>query len=388
MDTTDEFLSGEQITQGSTTGIVTNKGWRKGSNVLKVRILTGEFVKGTAITGVSSGSIGAIDEILETEFTVDTRSYFDNLGNFGSDKGKVGVKTHRVADNNFYQDYSYVIESESGINDWRDLIKESVHPAGFKMFGELNVDLSATVRINENTKTGQRSQLNLWNENENNASVGNTVRQIVNTINLNKDINVLRGTGSVTEQAFDPRGLTAKEIILEPAFDGDFDFMGLQRGTRDFILKDKKTGQSVSPYNAMALTITLDGILQEPEVAYTVSGDTIRFAKAPLGPRTENNASIPAQKFIGRQFEYKDAAKNGQYLKKVRQIFQKEGTWIDAANQLRFNRSFIQEEAIGYAKETFPSVSWNTLETKCVRDIGLIVDAFEHDLRYGGNQKL
>ena len=132
MDTTDEFLSGEQITQGSTTGIVTNKGWRKGSNVLKVKILTGEFVKGTAITGVSSGSIGAIDEILETEFTVDTRSYFDNLGNFGSDKGKVGVKTHRVADNNFYQDYSYVIESESGINDWRDLIRESVHPAGFK----------------------------------------------------------------------------------------------------------------------------------------------------------------------------------------------------------------------------------------------------------------
>ena len=54
---------------------------------------------------------------------------------------------------------------------------------------------------------------------------------------------------------------------------------------------------------------------------------------------------------------------------------------------MRFNRSFIQEEAIGYAKETFPSVSWNTLETKCVRDIGLIVDAFEHDLRYGGNQK-
>jgi len=128
LDTTDEFLSGEQITQGSTTGIVTNKGWRKGSNVLKVKILTGEFVKGIAITGVSSGSIGAIDEILETEFTVDTRSYFDNLGNFGSDKGKVGVKTHRVADNNFYQDYSYVIESESGINEWRDLIKESVLP--------------------------------------------------------------------------------------------------------------------------------------------------------------------------------------------------------------------------------------------------------------------
>ena len=387
LNTTDQFLSGEQVTQGTTSGIVSNGGWRNGSNILKVKITSGEFVKGTAITGVSSKASAVVDDILETEFEVDTRSYYDNLGKFTSDKGKVGVKTHRVADNNFYQDYSYVIESESGIEEWRDLIKDSVHPAGFKMFGELNLDLSATVRINENTKSAQLSQLNIWNENENTVKVHGGKRQIVNTITLNKDINVLRGVGSVVEQSFDPRGLTAKEIRLEPAFNGVFDSDGLQRGTRDFVMKDVKTGQAVSPYNAMALTITLDGILQEPEVAYTVSGDTITFAKAPLGPRTENNASIPAQKFIGRQFEYKDATKNAQYLKKVRQIFQKEGTWIDAANQLRFNRSFIQEEAIGYAKATFPNLGWNTLESKCVRDIGLIVDAFEHDLRYGGNQK-
>ncbi len=387
VNTTGNFLSGEQITQGTTSGIVSNRGWRKGSNILKVNIISGEFVKGTAITGVSSNTSGIVDNILESEFTVDTRSYFDNLGKFSSDKGKVGVKTHRVADNNFYQDYSYVIESTSGITEWRDLIKDSVHPAGFKMFGELNVDLNATVRINEQTKAAQVSQLNLWDEISNTAKVSNTKRQIVSTINLSKDINVLRGTGSVVEQSFDPRGLTAKEIRLEPAFNGVFDSDGLQRGTRDFIMKDVKTGQAVSPYNAMSLTITLDGILQEPEVAYTVSGDTITFAKAPLGDRSENNAYIPAQKFLGRQFEYKDATKNATYLKKVRQIFQKEGTWIDAANQLRFNRSFIQEEAIGYAKTTFPTLGWNTLESKCIRDIGLIVDAFEHDLRYGGNQK-
>ena len=157
LNTTDQFLSGEQVTQGTTSGIVSNGGWRNGSNILKVKITSGEFVKGTAITGVSSKASAVIDDILETEFEVDTRSYYDNLGKFTSDKGKVGVKTHRVADNNFYQDYSYVIESESGIEEWRDLIKDSVHPAGFKMFGELNLDLSATVRINENTRSAQLS---------------------------------------------------------------------------------------------------------------------------------------------------------------------------------------------------------------------------------------
>ena len=111
-------------------------------------------------------------------------------------------------------------------------------------------------------------------------SLSSTKRQIVNTINLNKDINVLRGVGSVVEQSFDPRGLTAKEIRLEPAFNGVFDSDGLQRGTRDFVMKDVKTGQASLLIMQWRLTITLDGILQEPEVAYTVSGDTIRFAKS------------------------------------------------------------------------------------------------------------
>ena len=32
-------------------------------------------------------------------------------------------------------------------------------------------------------------------------------------------------------------------------------------------------------------------------------------------------------------------------------------------------------------------MTWGSLESKCFRDIGLIVDALEHDLRFGGNQK-
>ena len=72
-------------------------------------------------------------------------------------------------------------------------------------------------------------------------------------------------------------------------------------------------------------------------------------------------------------------------MKKVRPIFQKEGTWIDAANQLRFNRNFIQEEAVGYGKAKYPNLTWNNKESKCIRDVGLILDAYEHDLRFGGN---
>ena len=38
-------------------------------------------------------------------------------------------------------------------------------------------------------------------------------------------------------------------------------------------------------------------------------------------------------------------------------------------------------------KATYPNLAWNQLESKCSRDIGLIVDAYEHDVRFGGNWK-
>ena len=385
VNTTDEFLNGERVTQGNSVGTVVANGWRRGSNILKVSIESGEFVNNEIIKGDASKAEGTVVSTLKTEFDLDLRSYWDNLGTFTSDKGKVGVRTHKIADNHFYQDYSYVVESKTGIEDWRDLVKESVHPAGFKVFGELNVDGKADVKISDQSKTSQVSTLKLWNEETNKATVAGTKRHHQTIVNLNHDINVLRGTGSFTEKAADTSGLIARELKLTPEFDGDFDSAGNITGTREFTIVDTKSNQPITPYNTIALTITLDGVLQEPETSYTVTGNKITFAKAPFGPRIVDSNNISASKFNGRLFQFKDNALNQKHLKKVRPIFQKEGTWIDAANQLRFNRSFIQEEAIGYAKATYPYITWNQYESKCIRDIGLIVDAFEHDLRFGGN---
>ena len=51
------------------------------------------------------------------------------------------------------------------------------------------------------------------------------------------------------------------------------------------------------------------------------------------------------------------------------------------------NRAFIQSETLGYIQAEYPNLTWGTLGTKCYRDIGLVVDALEHDLRFGGNSK-
>ena len=45
-----------------------------------------------------------------------------------------------LQDNNYYQDFSYVIKSTVDIDNYRDTITTLAHPAGFKMFGELSID--------------------------------------------------------------------------------------------------------------------------------------------------------------------------------------------------------------------------------------------------------
>lgn len=54
--------------------------------------------------------------------------YFDSKG-FLSDRNV-------LPDNYYYQDYSYVIRVNKQIDEWRDIVKKIIHPAGLEFFGE------------------------------------------------------------------------------------------------------------------------------------------------------------------------------------------------------------------------------------------------------------
>jgi hypothetical protein len=153
-------------------------------------------------------------------------------------------------------------------------------------------------------------------------------------------------------------------------------------------------GVPFTPLNSKNLIITLDGILQEPDVAYTIQNDTIVFSKPPLGPNQENTGNnlgdvtqYKGVTFYGKYFAFKDAQYNNRYIRKIRNIFQRNGRWLDAANQIERNKTFIIEETIGYGKEKHPTLDWSTKLDDYQRDIEFILDAYQHDIRFGGNVK-
>ena len=67
--------------------------------------------------------------------TADISGIFTNPGYFQNDDGKVNYKV--LQDSLFYQDFSYVIRSGLSFDQYKDVVKESIHPAGLEFFGEI-----------------------------------------------------------------------------------------------------------------------------------------------------------------------------------------------------------------------------------------------------------
>ena len=64
-------------------------------------------------------------------------------------------------------------------------------------------------------------------------------------------------------------------------------------------------------------------------------------------------------------------------------------TYYGASDLLLYNRDFIKEEVVGFITATYPSIlsnpDWN--RDTCKRDVGFVVDAVAHDLKYESNNK-
>ena len=361
--------------------------WRDGSNLLKVENITGILRENVSITSIIRSEVTAtVTHIFVTVFDEQISSFYDNLGFYQSDKGKLGVSNQKITDSFFYQDYSYVVKSKTSIEQWRDLIKSTTHPAGFKLFGQVDVEATASSEMPvEVPEASHFSVIQLWDPNKNRITVENSTYVITQSVQKVENQRIRKAFGTAATSEFNFNEVTAFEFTLNGFFDGYYDNDGKLQGTTSFqILKD---GVAYTPASSKGLIVTLDGVLQEPDVAYTISGDSIIFSAPPLGDGTKAGSSYKGVKFYAKVFQFKDDQYNTKHLRKVRNIFQRGGTWIDAANQIERNVQFIINETVGYGKATYSSLDWSTKQDDYESNIRALLDAFQHDLRFGGNVK-
>ena len=331
------FISGEVVEQYENGNItakakVAQNGWSNNTNIIRLIDVVGKFKENLPILGTSRNGSAIVVKSFVATFKEDIRSYYDNLGYYASDKGKLSSNYQKLADNYFYQDYSYVIKSKTPVDKWREVITDTVHPAGFKLFGDITLESNGSAKLkSQQPSIVNISNIQLWDSSKNRVTVQSSSRKITTSTLSLASHSINRGKGFLTTTSYDTGETISYDFRLVPEFNGYFDDNGNRSGTKTFTITLISNNSPYSVPKSENIILSLDGVIQEPGDSFTVSGNQITFAEPPLGYRDINGNPIsssnykegvdtPAQKIIGKIIRFKDTSLNNSYFKKIKDI--------------------------------------------------------------------
>ena len=166
---TNNFAVGETVIS---TPSPTNQGggikgtvstWDPTSKVIKINSKN-EFEKDTIINGKSTLSKAKISQ----KYDVD--AYFDITGapivveGWSGNSGMLDDSTQRLIDSDYYQYFSYSIQSQIAYETWNEVVISLNHTSGFKKFSDLLVDSQASRNLSPgiSTTSGVDVNINLY----------------------------------------------------------------------------------------------------------------------------------------------------------------------------------------------------------------------------------
>ena len=113
-------------------------------NIIKLSTVTGTFIggankSGEIIKGGISLSTATIDSFAPVSLNATQGTVGTTSGKFLNQDGFIDEKTKKIQDSYYWQDFSYVVKTATSINNWRDKLIASVHPAGWQVFGQVDI---------------------------------------------------------------------------------------------------------------------------------------------------------------------------------------------------------------------------------------------------------
>ena len=153
------FILNETVTGGTSGATGVFKSIDPTRNVIKLANVVGTFdagpeKSGETITGFNSAQTAIIDSYSTVGLKGDDGVFGETSGRYLNEDGFLDEKTKKIQDSYYYQDYSYVVKTPSSINTWRDSILASVHPAGWALFGQVDISTAVQAIANITSITG------------------------------------------------------------------------------------------------------------------------------------------------------------------------------------------------------------------------------------------
>ena len=242
-----------------------------------------------AVGGSKSGTIANIST---ASGTAQVGQIAITDGNFITSDGQVSEVNTRIQDSFYYQDYSYVVRVGESINTWRDSIKSTVHPAGWAVFGQVDVVGRANARITPQTVESFTPEL----ASELKGIFTTVFGRRLGTVD---DSTALKATPQVGSDNLTSFPNTNRDLTLERI---NTIFVGTARTT------DKSHGHTLDSLPKYAFGIggtTTESIPNYPSLIRTQSLDGIndqsftigQFANFRINEVSDSNGNIPLEAF-------------------------------------------------------------------------------------------
>jgi hypothetical protein len=189
------FFVGEKVVEGTNIGTV--EFWDKENELLKVST-TQDFRINSVLIGKSSNSKGLIIDKFNFESFYDINSSSIVIRSWQDNYGFLNDDLQRIADNYYYQYFSYSLKSRVQVNDWDNAVSSLNHTSGFKKFSDLNIE------VQDKSYSGiQTSQIN-----GNFTSIADLIS--VSDINCKNDYDLVSENSNIFDQK-----LISDQIIFE-----------------------------------------------------------------------------------------------------------------------------------------------------------------------------
>ena len=194
---TNQFSVGETVTTGDKVGVVV--AWNENNKYLKV-LSNDTFNVSESISGQSSKSIALIEQTtkFDSVFNIDSDSEFRS--GFRKETGKLNTELQKLADNDYYQTFSYSLGSTVDYDTWKDPVNSLGHVVGFRNFADVSIVSTASTD----------------DKNRSNASVGvsSAVAVVVaDLVSENESLHNSYDFDLVTENSKNIAGLFASDEI-------------------------------------------------------------------------------------------------------------------------------------------------------------------------------
>ena len=152
------FDKGEKIVSGSKEGIL--ESWNDFYGYLRVSSVQ-DYEKGESFIAHSSGVRGTINSVVLSDSLYDIEASSIVNEGFQKNSGFLNNSLQRVIDSDYYQYFSYSVESEVQYETWKEAVSSLNHTAGFKKFSDLIVRTETDIGI---STVQEETQFNVIND--------------------------------------------------------------------------------------------------------------------------------------------------------------------------------------------------------------------------------